>query len=59
MAEKEQEESIVECRIIQTEDGFLIEAKGVWAVKLREALAKGELAVGCGPGMAGKGVACC
>jgi len=59
LAEKEREEPIAECRIIQTEDGFLIEAKGEWAVKLREALVKGELAVCCGPGMAGKGVACC
>ncbi len=59
LAEKEQEEPIVECRIIQTEDGFLIEAKGEWAVKLREALAKGELAACCAPGMAAKVVACC
>jgi len=59
LAEKEREEPIVECRIIETEDGFVIEAKGEWAVKLREALAKGELTLGCGPGMAAKVVACC
>jgi len=46
LAEKEREEPIVECRIIETEDGFVIEAKG-------------ELTLGCGPGMAAKVVACC